>query len=77
MNKENRVWARLGGYISFTKEEAEKIQKLGYIETSLMTKIIQDGRIRLDGDSYIPDDSSAVISVGSKQHYIGGYSFNI
>lgn len=51
----NKVWARIGVYLSVTPEEMETLIRGNCDENrEIMARLFLDGRVALEGDSYIP-----------------------
>ncbi|MBN3025017.1 hypothetical protein JXX19_01110 [Ruthenibacterium lactatiformans] len=51
----NKVWARIGVYLSVTPVEMETLIRGNCDENrEIMARLFLDGRVALEGDSYIP-----------------------
>lgn len=55
--KETRaIWARLGVFIYATETEINGLVRGSDNNEAILSKIFSEGRVKIDGDSYIPED---------------------
>ena len=76
--EERYVWMRLGVLLRGTEEEIESLFNDDEKSYETLTKILQERRFEIDGDSYIPE---TVVEEYNKeyntQHEVGDYGFNL
>ena len=76
--EERYIWMRLGISLRGTKEEIESLFNDDEKSYETLTKILQERRFEIDGDSYIPE---TVVEEYNKeyntQHEVGDYGFNL
>lgn len=76
--KERYIWMRLGITLRGTEEEIESLFNDDEKSYETLTKILQERRFEIDGDSYIPE---TVVEEYNKeyntQHEVGDYGFNL
>lgn len=76
--EERYIWMRLGISLRGTKEEIESLFNDDEKSYETLTKILQERRFEIDGDSYIPE--TAVEEYNKEyntQHEVGDYGFNL
>ena len=76
--EERYIWMRLGISLRGTEEEIESLFNDDEKSYETLTKILQERRFEIDGDSYIPE---TVVEEYNKeyntQHEVGDYGFNL
>ena len=76
--EERYIWMRLGITLRGTKDEIEALFNDDEKSYETLTKILQERRFEIDGDSYIPEK---VVEEYNKeyntQHEVGDYGFNL
>lgn len=76
--EERSIWMRLGISLRGTKEEIESLFNDDEKSYETLTKILQERRFEIIGDSYIPEK---VVEEYNKeyntQHEVGDYGFNL
>lgn len=76
--EERYIWMRLGISLRGTEEEIESLFNDDDNSYEVLTKILQERRFEIIGDSYIPE---TVVEEYNKeyntQHEVGDYGFNL
>lgn len=49
-----KIWMRLGCGVELTADELKEAFEMGRLET-VLKKAIEEGRVRPDGESYVPE----------------------
>lgn len=76
--KERCIWMRLGISLRGTEEEIESLFNDDEKSYETLTKILQERRFEINGDSYIPE---TVVEEYNKEynteHEVGDYGFEL
>lgn len=76
--EERHIWMRLGISLRGTREEIESLFNDDEKSYKTLTKILQDRRFEIDGDSYIPEKEVEEYNKEyNTQHEVGDYGFNL
>jgi hypothetical protein len=76
--EERYIWMRLGITIRGSEEEMESLFNEDKKSYETLTKILQERRFEINGDSYIPETKVEEYNkVYNTQHEVGDYGFNL
>jgi hypothetical protein len=76
--EERYIWMRLGITIRGSEEEMESLFNEDKKSYETLTKILQERRFEINGDSYIPETKVEEYNKEyNTQHEVGDYGFNL
>lgn len=76
--EERYIWMRLGITLRGTKEEIESLFNDDDKSYETLTKILQERRFEIIGDSYIPETEVEEYNKEyNTEHEVGDYGFNL
>jgi DNA replication protein DnaC len=76
--EERYIWMRLGITIRGSEEEMESLFNEDKKSYETLSKILQERRFEINGDSYIPETKVEEYNKEyNTQHEVGDYGFNL